>query len=62
MVKGCGQALTVRQLAVILGCSKRQIYQLIQDERMPALKIGSLIRLDPFVVADWLRSRAPMVA
>jgi len=48
MVKGCGQALTVRQLAVILGCSKRQIYQLIasiQDRDLGAVgrEVNSIV-------------------
>lgn len=52
-----GYELTVAQLAKILQCSKREIYKLIEDKRLPALKVGTIIRFDPETVADWIRGR-----
>jgi excisionase family DNA binding protein len=50
-------AITVQQLATILQCSRGQIYKLIDEKRLPALKVGTLVRLDPAQVADWIRSK-----
>jgi excisionase family DNA binding protein len=50
-------AITVQQLATILQCSRGQIYKLIDEKRLPALKVGTLVRLDPTHVADWIRSK-----
>jgi excisionase family DNA binding protein len=50
-------AITVQQLATILQCSRGQIYKLIDEKRLPALKVGTLVRLDPTQVADWIRSK-----
>jgi excisionase family DNA binding protein len=55
-------ALTVRELATLLGCSTRQIYELVQDKRLPALMIGTSIRLDPRQTADWIRSKMTIAA
>ena len=61
MVEAFGTAITVAQLATILQCSKRQVYNLIEDKRLPALKIGTMIRLDPGTVAHWIRGRMTIV-
>jgi len=55
-------AITVQQLATILQCSRGQIYQLIEEKRLPALKVGTLVRLDPAQVADWIRSKMTIAA
>jgi excisionase family DNA binding protein len=55
-------ALTVRELATLLGCSTRQIYELVQDKRLPAIMIGTSIRLDPGQTADWIRSKMTIAA
>ena len=54
-------AITVQQLATILQCSRGQIYKLIDEKRLPALKVGTLVRLDPTQVADWIRSKMTIV-
>jgi excisionase family DNA binding protein len=61
MVEDYGSALTVVQLAEILQCSRGQIYKLIEDKRLPALKVGTMVRLDPGTVADWIRNRMTMI-
>jgi excisionase family DNA binding protein len=61
MVEDYGSALTVVQLAEILQCSRGQIYKLIENKRLPALKMGTMVRLDPGTVADWIRNRMTMI-
>ncbi len=56
------QDITVVQLAAILQCSRGQIYKLIDEKRLPALKVGTLVRLDPAQVAAWIRSRMTIAA
>jgi len=48
--------LTVRQTAAYLAISDRKLWQLTQENRLPAVKIGRCIRydiadLDSFIVA-----------
>jgi excisionase family DNA binding protein len=62
MVESCGCAMTVAQLAKILQCSRGQIYKLIEEKRLPALKVGTMVRLDPGTVADWIRHRMTMIS
>jgi excisionase family DNA binding protein len=51
------QALTVEQLAALLQCSKKALYKMAQRGTLPAFRVGSMLRLDPEVTAQWLRSR-----
>jgi RNA polymerase sigma factor (sigma-70 family) len=55
-------AITVQQLATILQCSRGQIYKLIEEKRLPGLKVGTLVRLDPAQIAEWIRSRMTIAA
>ena len=61
MVEDYGSAITVVQLANILQCSRAQIYKLVDEKRLPALKVGTMIRLDPGTVADWIRHSMTMI-
>ncbi len=36
--------------------------KLIDDNRLPAVKVGTMIRLDPGTVADWIRGRMTIAA
>jgi excisionase family DNA binding protein len=51
-------AMTVPQLAKILCISTRSIYEHVQAGRLPSIKIGTTVRLDPSQVASWLTKRA----
>jgi excisionase family DNA binding protein len=51
-------ALTVRQLAEYIGLSRQKVYTLVQQGDIPAYHIGGVLRLDPIVIARWLRGRA----
>ena len=61
MIESHDSALTVPRLAELLQCSRREIYNLVRTKRMPALKVGSMIRLDPAQVADWVRSKTTII-
>lgn len=52
------QALTVEQMAALLQCSKKALYKMIQRGTLPHFRVGSMLRLDPEVTAQWLRSRS----
>lgn len=51
------EPMTVAQLATYLHISKRSVYNAIQNDSLPVIRIGSTIRLDPVHVARWLRKR-----
>ncbi len=46
--------LTVAQAADQLHVSKVQVYELIRQGRLPAVKVGKYVRLDPAVLATWM--------
>jgi excisionase family DNA binding protein len=62
MVEAFENAITVQQLATILQCSRREIYKLVEQKRIPALRLGTMIRLDPGQIAEWLRSKMTIAA
>jgi excisionase family DNA binding protein len=62
MVEAFENAITVQQLATILQCSRREIYKLVEQKRIPALRVGTMIRLDPGQIAEWIRSKMTIAA
>ncbi|MBB5345868.1 helix-turn-helix domain-containing protein [Tunturibacter empetritectus] len=62
MVEAFETAITAAQLATILQCSRREIYKLIDEKRIPALKVGTMIRLDPYQIAEWIMSKMTIAA
>lgn len=56
------KALTVRELAELLGVSDKHIYEMTADGSLPAFHVGRSVRLDPQDVADWLRRKRPISA
>src|SRR5947209_4620021 len=56
------EALTVQEVAELLGVSDKHIYEMIADGRLPAFRVGRSVRLDPQDVADWLRAKRPVAA
>lgn len=55
------KALTVSAVAELLDCSAKSIYQLVKQKRLPALRIGASVRLDPFHLAQWLEAHSTAV-
>jgi excisionase family DNA binding protein len=51
------EALTVQEVAELLGVSDKHIYEMVADGTLPAFHVGRSVRLDPQDVADWLRKK-----
>ena len=47
--------LKVKQVAQLLNCSERQIWRLIQDNRLPVIRIGRSVRIAPDAVDKLLQ-------
>jgi excisionase family DNA binding protein len=45
-------------LAEVLSLSRKHIYKLAKNGRMPSLRIGGAIRFDLHATAAWLESKA----
>ncbi|HVB58367.1 MAG TPA: helix-turn-helix domain-containing protein [Candidatus Acidoferrales bacterium] len=50
-------AWTAEKLAELLGCTPAHLYQLAKQGRMPSYRLGTMIRFDPVLTAEWLRSK-----
>ena len=54
------ELMTMDQLADRLGVTHRHVRRLVDERRVPFLRVGRFIRFDPAEIADWLnRSRVP---
>jgi excisionase family DNA binding protein len=51
-------AWTAEELAELLALSRKHIYKLAKNRRMPSLRIGGAIRFDPHATANWLEGKA----
>jgi len=49
------RALTCDEFAEIMGLAKNTVYEWAKEGRIPAIRMGGAIRLDPKSLADWLR-------
>jgi|SRR5581483_11577700 len=60
MLESRKTALTVHEVAELLGVSDKHVYDMTADGRLPAFHVGRSVRLDPQDVADWLRKKKPI--
>jgi excisionase family DNA binding protein len=51
------QLLTMDQLAENLCVTPRHVRRLVDERRVPFLRVGRFIRFDPAEIAEWLDSR-----
>ena len=51
------QLIDIPTLAARLGTSQRHIRRLINEKRIPYLKVGHLVRFDVMEIAEWLKER-----
>lgn len=51
------KAWSADELAEILNLSRKHIYKLAKNRRMPCFRIGGAVLFDPKVTADWLESK-----
>ena len=49
------QLIDIPTLASRLGTSTRHIRHLINDKKVPYLKVGHLVRFDVYEIAEWLK-------
>ena len=48
------------ELAERLGVTRRHVRRLVDERRVPFLRVGRFIRFDPAEIADWLNcNRVP---
>ena len=50
-----GHAITAQDLAELLRVSAITIYKLAKTNKLPSFRIGTAVRFDPQMVAEWLR-------
>jgi excisionase family DNA binding protein len=50
------QLLTMEQLADRLGVTRRHVRRLVDERRVPFLRVGRFIRFDRAQIAEWLDS------
>ena len=48
------ELMTMDQLAERLGVTRRHVRRLVDERRVPVLRVGRFIRFDPVEIADWL--------
>ena len=51
------KAMTVKEVADVLGVSDKQIYSLASRNLIPYFRVGGALRFDPFAIATWLRKQ-----
>jgi excisionase family DNA binding protein len=51
-------ALSVKQLALMLGFTSSNIQKQAKRGKIPSYRIGGAVRFDPVCTADWLQSKA----
>lgn len=57
-IEGHPTALKVSTLAAFLNVTPKSLYGRIKSGTLPAMRLGSSIRLDPATTAAWLRARS----
>lgn len=55
-------AFTLQGFSQLIGISYKTAFAMATDGRLPAMRIGSSIRLDPKITAEWLRKRTSAIA
>ena len=53
------KALTVEELADLLGVAVRTLYKEVEDDHIPFFRVRTSIRFDPHQIADWLEMKMP---
>lgn len=54
------KALTVDELADLLGIAARTIYKEVEDDHIPFFRVRTTIRFDPHQIAEWLEMKMPL--
>jgi excisionase family DNA binding protein len=52
------RAITLHEFADLMNMSYQTVWAMAKDRRLPVMRIGSSIRMDPKSTANWLRERS----
>ena len=52
--------LTIQELAEFTGLSIQTIYKMVNQRRIPYVKVGRLLRFDSRLIDDWLQAHTVM--
>ena len=58
LAKRGGVALTVEEVAGLLQVSPRHIYKLVEEHKIPHVRIGAAVRFDPKDISEWVSKMA----
>jgi excisionase family DNA binding protein len=56
-IESLERALTAHELAEILSVSPVTVFKQAKAGRIPSFRIGTCVRFDPKIIADWLREQ-----
>jgi hypothetical protein len=56
-IAATGHALTANELSKILAVSHVTIFKQAKVGRIPSFRIGTCVRFDPKITAEWLRKQ-----
>jgi excisionase family DNA binding protein len=56
-IEQTGHALTADDLSRVLSVSRITIFRQAKAGRIPSFRIGTCVRFDPRLVANWLRAQ-----
>jgi excisionase family DNA binding protein len=56
-IERMNHALTADELALMLSVSRITIFKQAKAGRIPSFRIGTCVRFDPKIVAEWLRKQ-----
>jgi excisionase family DNA binding protein len=62
LAKGHIGATKVAEVATLLSCSAGIVYLTARQQRIPAIKFGSMLRFDLGTIAEWIRSKTTVIA
>jgi excisionase family DNA binding protein len=55
-------AMTLKEFASMMGINYATAWDMANDGRLPVMRVGSSLRLDPKTTAEWLHQRTSSAA
>ena len=52
------RAITLHESADLMNMSYQTVWAMAKDNRIPVMRVGSTLRMDPLTTANWLRERS----
>jgi len=57
-IEAIKRAMTANEVAAFLAVSPITVYKMAKAGRLPSFRVGTAVRFDPRVVAEWLRGNS----